>query len=325
MNHTRLYAPEIPAFLTEFCDLPEMRRLRGIGMNCGCEYTSFPQFRNLQPYSRFDHSLGAALLVWRFTLDPAQTLSALFHDAATPVFAHVVDFLNGDALTQESTEAGTEAVLRGSSELRILLEKHEIGLDAVVDYHRYPIADNDAPRLSADRLEYTLGNLLNYGFAPAPAVKAFADDLTIAKNEDGMPELAFRQSAVAVSFANLALRCSKVYISDADRYAMQILSELLERAQQKNVLSPGDLMTTEREVIAKLCADPALREDWSRFRALHETFAGDGPDARSIPAKKRRIDPLVLGKGRVTALNPQFREDLEAFMACPLDLPVCGI
>ena len=34
----------------------------------------------------------------------------------------------------------------------------------VADYHRYPIADNDSPRLAADRLEYTLGNLFNYGF-----------------------------------------------------------------------------------------------------------------------------------------------------------------
>ena len=82
----RLYHAELPAFLTPFLETPELRRLREVGMNCGCEYTAFPRFRNLPAYSRFSHSLGAALIVWHFTGDRAQTLAALFHDIATPAF-----------------------------------------------------------------------------------------------------------------------------------------------------------------------------------------------------------------------------------------------
>lgn len=92
-------------------------RLRDVGMNCGCEYTAFPRFVKIGPYSRYDHSLGVALIVWHFTKRKEQTLAGLFHDLATPVFAHVVDFLNGDHLRQESTEAGTRECIAGSPEL----------------------------------------------------------------------------------------------------------------------------------------------------------------------------------------------------------------
>lgn len=39
-----------------------------------------------------------------------------------------------------------------------LLNRDNIKLEEVIDYHIYPIADNDSPKLSADRLEYTLSD-----------------------------------------------------------------------------------------------------------------------------------------------------------------------
>ena len=153
MAHYTMYHNEIPDFLLELSDTPPMRRLREVGMNCGCEYTSFPLFRALkQRYTRHDHSVGAALLTWRFTQDPAQAFAALFHDIATPCFAHVVDFMCGDYLRQESTESKTREIIAGSEYLQLVLKHYGLTTDDVADYHRYPIADNDSPRLSADRL-----------------------------------------------------------------------------------------------------------------------------------------------------------------------------
>ena len=41
---------------------------------------------------------------YKLTKDKKATLAGLFHDIATPSFKHCVDFLNGDYMTQESTE-----------------------------------------------------------------------------------------------------------------------------------------------------------------------------------------------------------------------------
>lgn len=328
MDEYKLYHPDIPDFLQRAALTPPMQRLKDVGMNCGCEYTSFPRFDRCTRYSRYDHSLGAALIVWHFTASPAQALAGLFHDIATPAFAHVVDFLHGDHLRQESTEDGTTERIEGSPEIQTVLRSLGLKTQDVCDYHRYPIADNDSPRLSADRLEYTLGNLVQFGFADLSTVKALYDDLTVGTNEDGAPELTFRSEEKALAFAHGALRCSEVYVSDEDRYAMQMLAELLGGAIRKGILTEQALYSTEPEVLSRLREDGEYAERWEAFCAYREilTARQPGPDGdwRVIPAKKRRIDPLILGRGRASACDPAFAEALWKFQQTPQDYWVCG-
>ena len=85
-------------------------------------------------------------------------MNNLFHDIATPVFKHCIDFMNGDYEKQESTEELTVKIIRESKEIMNLLDRDKIKIEEVSDYHIYPIADNNTPQLSADRLEYTLSN-----------------------------------------------------------------------------------------------------------------------------------------------------------------------
>ena len=159
------YFSEIPLPLQHLAACPSVQRLKHVGMNCGCEYTSFPVFQRPGSYHRYEHSLGVALIVWRFTNDLKQAVAGLLHDIATPAFAHVIDFLRGDYMTQEATEEGTRERIAADHDLMEHLDRYSLSLDDVYDYHLYPIADNDSPRLSADRLEYTIGNILQIGRA----------------------------------------------------------------------------------------------------------------------------------------------------------------
>ena len=314
-----VYHAEIPEFLREFAATPPMERLKAVGMNCGCEYTRFPRFVDIGPYSRYDHSLGVALIVWHFTGDVVQSLAGLFHDVTTPVFAHVVDFLNGDHLRQESTEAGVESCLSASPEVMALLGKYGIPLEQVTDYHRYPIADNDSPALSADRLEYTLGNLLNYGFADLETIRGFYNDLTVGQDEGGVPELCFRTAETAAAFTSAALKNAHVYVADEDRFAMESLARLLRFALEHGVLEPADLGTTEPPVIEKLQRDPACHALWRSFcRYARVEKRWQKPEEEGwlcIDAKKRWIDPLALGHGRVSAWDGRVSREMTAFRA----------
>ena len=320
-----IYSPDVPGFLREAAESPELIRLKEVGMNCGCEYTSFPRFRDLAPYSRYAHSVGVGHITWRFTGDARASLAALAHDIATPCFAHVIDFLNGDYLRQESTEDGTARLIGSSGAIQRVLRALGLHTADVSDYHAYPIADNDTPRLSADRLEYTLGNLVNFGLSSLDEVRAMYENLRVAANEDGAPELAFRDADAARRFALLALECSRIYVSDADRVAMQYLAELLGEAIAAGVVARADLWGTEPELIARLEADPIFREKWRAYRALNATerraapgLARAGEGWRIIPAKKRWIDPLVCPPGseavRVSAISPDFARAARSFL-----------
>lgn len=311
----------LPEELLAFAGTKPMQRLLHVGMNCGCEYTACPLYKTAQPYSRYLHSLGAAAIVWHFTSNTAQSLSALFHDIATPVFAHVVDFLNGDHLRQESTEAPTHEILTGDAEIQALLTGLGLTTADVDDYHRYPIADNDSPRLSSDRLEYTLGNAYRTFGVPLDTVSAVYQNLTVAEAEDGAPELAFRDLAAAQVFSSWSLRQSYWFVSDDDRFFMQALADLLRFALQKGAFCYEDLWQTEPDVIAKLDRSPACREYWRMFRRITGTASGSTPPegvyAVRIRAKKRHINPLVLtqtGPKRQRELDAAFAAQLQTFL-----------
>lgn len=305
----KIYHHEIPKFIQDFAQTQPMIRLKNIGMNCGCEYTKFPTFFNCQPYSRYDHSIGVALIIWHFTHNKTQTIAGLLHDIATPVFAHTIDFLNGDYETQESTEDNTEQIIRSSDEIKELLKKYHIEISKVIDYHMYPIADNDSPQLSADRLEYSLGNMFNYGFCSIKIIKEFYDDIVVYQNENRISELAFQTEHIALSFTQMTLKTSHVYISDEDRFSMQALADIIRYAVNQNILTKKDLYQDEPYVINCLCSHSTTQNMWEKFtqyshieKSIHKPISGYW---LQINAKKRYINPLVKNKGRVSQISHQ--------------------
>ena len=313
-----MYENDIPEDFFLFLNAPAMKRIRGCGMHCGMEYTSFPFYKDFKPYSRYDHSLGVALILYKFTGNRKISLSGLFHDIATPSFAHVIDFLKGDHEKQEATEERTRRILEGDKQIVEGLRKLSLSVEDVYDYHRYPLADNDSPKLSSDRLEYTLNNFLNYRFATSEEIHAFYKDLTIAKNEEGEEEMAFTHLDVATRFTLLTLKNSRVYVAEEDRYGMEYLARLLKRAIDRGVLKEDDLYTTEKEVIAKLEEDREAKADFASFRALKKVKQVDtilDENTYAVSSKKRYINPLVKDKGRVASLVPEVKAAIDSFLA----------
>ena len=58
--------------------------------------------------------------------------------------------MNGDHEKQESTEELTTKIISESKEIMHLLNRDNIKIEEVSDYHIYTIADNDTPKLSSD-------------------------------------------------------------------------------------------------------------------------------------------------------------------------------
>lgn len=329
MDFYEIYHPNIPDFITELCETPEMQRLKGIGMDCGCEYTKFPVYQNLTPYSRYDHSIGVSLIVWHFSNDISQSISGLLHDISSPSFSHTIDFMNKDYSNQESTEKGTKEIINSSTRIQNILHKYGSCTEKVCDYHIYPIADNDKPQLSADRLEYTLRNLVRYLHKSKEEVKTYYDDLFVSKNEFGIDEIQFKSEKIAEKFALVALETTKIYVLDEDRFSMESLASLIREALQRNVLSFVDLDSTEPNVISKIKSDPLLIKKWEWFRSLHSIQTKmEKPENVdgwiNVSAKKRFIDPVVFPQKRISSISKKFSDQLEEFKNKSFDYWVKG-
>lgn len=313
--HEILAGGEVPEFLYEYAATPAMRRLRGVGCNCGMNYTSlYDSYRFF--YDTLDHSLGVAAITWRFTQSRAAALAALFHDIAVPCFKHCVDFMLGDYEGQESTEARTEEIIRGSEEIARLLARDGVEVAEVLDYKVYWAADNDLPRFSADRIDYTLNFGLMTGVWSLGDLAEICAFMTELVAEDGASEIGFANLAIAEKYVAGAAKCWPHWFDGSDRLSMQLIAEVVSGAIAEGVVGFKELWTLpENEIIARMSGRPLWR-GFEKARAVVESdemptglFVREG-----VMAKRRWTDPLVRGIGRASQASELAGELIADFL-----------
>ena len=294
--------PVFPEWLQEYIETPVLQRQKHISITCGTIYSDL--FKNQRFYSSLDHAVGVALVVWHFTHDKKQTLSGLFHDIATPIFKHCVDFMNGDHLMQESTEDLTTEVIAGSPEIGRLLKRDGILISEVDNYHFYSIADNDTPKLSADRLEYSLANMFfAYGVADLAEIREIYADIVVQSDENGVKELGYQTKKIARKFVKLTSQLSIFYREDRTRYSMQLIADILKKMSESGRISVADLyQMKESEVIEMILASDFSDAFWAWRKAKKIKKAKsfeecpEGVYVVNCQTKVRYIDPLWQGE-----------------------------
>ncbi len=310
-NYLKILSPEFPEWLLEYIYTPEMLKLDGIGMSCGTLYTKV--YNDKYFYSSLTHSVAVALIIWHFTHDKKQTVSGLFHDIATPTFKHCIDFMNGDSENQESTEERTEQIIRNSKEIMALLKRDSIKVEEVSDYHIYPIADNDTPRLSADRFEYTLsGGLYQVRVFELKDIERYYNNIVILKNEDGIDELAFNDEKLCENFIHNISKLWPRWVEDEDRLCMQFIADIVKSMNIKNYITVDDLYKfSEKEVLQLIqnCEDNYIRNAFKNFQnaTRDSVYKSDEPNneiyCTSVKGKKRYINPLVNLENKVSRIK----------------------
>ena len=212
--------------------------------------------------------------------------------------------MNGDHLAQESTEDLTTKLIAGSPEIRRLLKRDGILVSEVDNYHLYPIADNDTPKLSADRLEYSLANMLfTYGVADLAEIREMYGDIVVQSDENGVKELGFQTKKIARKFVKLTSQLSLFYREDRTRYSMQFLADILKKMSEAGRISVADLyQMKESEVIKMILASDYgdAFSAWQKAKKIRKAKSleqcPDGIYAVNCQAKVRYIDPLWQGE-----------------------------
>lgn len=296
-----ILSKDIPDWLYDYIETKELLKQQYISTTCGIIYTDLFSAKELNIfYSSLDHSIAVALIVWNFTHDKTQTLAGLFHDIATPCFKHCVDFLNGDYMNQESTEDLTKEIIENSKEIMSLLNKDNIKIEDVCNYHIYPICDNETPKLSADRLEYTLSNaLFVHKTLSIEEVKEIYNDLEIQTNEEGIIEIGFKTKKIARNLVKLTSKLSIIYRDERTRYSMQFIADLIKRLVQDELITINDLYNKKESEIIKIIEESKYKEIfeiWKNSKKI-KISKEEPKDVYFVhhPSKVRYIDPLFNG------------------------------
>lgn len=291
------YLGEIPDFLVKYLGLKILQRLKDISLLCGMDYASKDAYDFAFYISRYDHSLNVALITWKLTHDKKATLAALFHDVASPAFSHVIDFMNGDFINQESTEEKTEEILKNSFELKILLGFDGIDVEDIIDFKKYSIVDLDRPSMCADRLD----NIIAVGMAWVKKVnfkvaKEIIDSIMVEINEFGVEEISFKSKDIAEYVKIINDSINTLTHSNDDTYMMLLTSRMISRCLELNIFTYDDLFCYgEHHIIdlieENLIKDSELDKLWDEFRNIKNIPKIDQP-----PIKNKIVNPLIMKK-----------------------------
>lgn len=298
--YKKLLKENYPAFIDRYLKVPCLTRLKHICYFCGMDYASKDIYNFKEHITRYDHSLTVALLTWNYTHDKLATLAGLFHDVATPCFAHVIDYMNKDYETQESTEEYTEHILNADKHLNKLLKADNIDIKDITDFKKYPIVDNKRPRLCADRLDGII--LTGIGWTKTirkEDIKSILEDTTVYESEEGNLELGFKNPDIARLAWETSKKIDLFCHSNEDNYMMELLASITRRGIEINLISYENLYSlNEDELLAifKQSEDKLLKEYLYTFENIK---LSDIPETILSHVKIRALNPLISPKARL--------------------------
>ncbi|MBQ3308142.1 MAG: hypothetical protein IJG68_08150 [Bacilli bacterium] len=288
---------EIPEFLEKYLKCPSINRLKKIGYFCGMDYASKNIYKFQEKISRYDHSLSVALMVWKLTHNKKATIAGLFHDISTPCFAHAIDYMNQDYEKQESTELFTQDIILNDQELMKCLKEDHIFPEEVISFKDYSVVDNERPRLCADRLDGIILTSISWTKEISfEDIEKIIDDIIIIQNEEGQDEIAFQKAKVVDRVIELNDEIDEYCHSKEDNYMMSLLGSIAKKGIEKKLFHYEDLYSMNEEEIIKLLNESSDEEIKELLEKFYHITKKEVPEIDIPNLKKRRIEPILLGK-----------------------------
>jgi len=288
---------QMPEFMQKYLHTESIERLRYVSYFCGMNYASPFVYDFSESITRFDHSLSVALLVYRYTHNRLKTIAGLCHDIATPCFSHVIDYMNGDYVKQESTEEYTRRVILSDKSLLKCFREDGINPEDIINYKKFSVVDNDRPKLCADRLD---GIILTGLFWAKNLVISDIEDILssvhVFRNEFGEDELGFMNAEIARRIVKVSDEIDAFCHSKEDIYMMELLARITKLGIETGLYTYDDLyFVGEKDIFSMLkrSKDKTIIKKLSEFRNIKPE---EIPEIIIDGLKVRDLNPLVRGK-----------------------------
>lgn len=268
-----------------------VQRLKGVHQ-AGASYLMNEKWN----VTRFDHSVGAMLLIKKLGGSVEEQIAGLLHDISHTAFSHVIDYVF-DNENESYHEEIFSAVVK-NSEIPAILSKHGYNYeDILLDDSKWTLLEKSAPELCADRVDYTLRDMFTYGYISLEEVHSFLEDLI---EVDG--KMVIQNIEIAEWFTETYYKeVIDFFMKPMNIYGNDMLAKTLKLALHKKIIHPDDFLLEDHELITKLqlCKD---QEVDALLRKVHPSIeVKEDRNEYDLHQKNkvRLIDPPLLREGEV--------------------------
>ncbi|MGL4521219.1 MAG: HD domain-containing protein [Bacilli bacterium] len=291
-----------------------IQRLKGIHQ-AGASYLVNPSWC----VTRYDHCIGVMLLILKMGGTLEEQIAGLLHDVSHTAFSHVIDYVFDNR--DEDFHDLTYNQMISQSEIPHILKKYGYDIKThFIGVSNWNLLEQSAPELCADRIDYTLRDLYEYGEITIEEVQLFLKHLI---NLDGKIFLTHLEAAewfVRIYYKEVI----DFFMHPMNVYGNEIIAKILKYSLAKNIIQIETLQTTDEEVMAILRnAENKEISEW--LLCLHPNVVVEIDQVNfhiHRKLKARIIDPtMIIGSEQIVAstlspvikaLNEEARRKFEA-------------
>lgn len=260
------------------------------------------------PITRFEHSAGAMLLVRRLGASVDEQIAALLHDVSHTAFSHVIDYVFDGHDSQSYHDEVKENYLAGT-DVPELLAGHGRHWRDYLREENFPLLEQPAPRLCADRLDYFLRDSVPLGLAASAEVAAALERLIVADGRITVDDLG---TAQWLGYTFIA--CDEASWANFREVGLyEVTAQALRRGLAVGAIAEADFWLTDAPVWDRLHTHPdETLQYWLKLISPDTHFEWDERDPTfTISTKLRAIDPDVVIDGQLhplSLLDPDFAQ-----------------
>ena len=229
-----------------------------------------------------------------------EQIAGLLHDVSNTAFSHVIDFALDNNEQDYHEIIFSEVVI--NSEIPDILKRYGYNYkDILMDEKKWTILERKAPKLCADRVDYTLRDMYKYGYTNKSEVDLFIKDICIVNGE-----IVVKSIDKAKLFLDLYYKeVVDFFMSPINAYAYDRLAKAIKLAINTNELHIKDILKTDNEVIEilKKSKNNDLLNLVNSLNSDIKIRINENKYDIHIKGKLRLIDPSVYINNKVFALS----------------------
>ncbi len=221
---------------------PPVQRLKKIHQAGGC-FLAKPEWN----VTRYEHSIGAMLLVRKLGGGMEEQIAALLHDLSHTAFSHVIDYVLSNK-DEDYHESLYERLVKETN-IPELIDKAGYNAKSILfSTKEWSLLDRDLPHLCVDRIDYTLRDLYSYGWLSLGHAHGFLNQLVVVDGYLVCEELRWAEWFASMYFKETI----EFFLHPTNVFANQQLAHILSVSLEAGVLSLDDFVKTDFDVLKKL-------------------------------------------------------------------------